>query len=594
MRSPSIGLFLALCSCASGPRAGGAADWQLVGNPVDLVVPDAAHDALYARTKGRLVRFGPAPVAGERLIDLGAVATTPKDAEAFVTYAGGVRARTESGRWEGWSAGPGRGLEPRPSALAMELPVWSVVDGVLVETPRLGPGHGIPRPVALLDASPAVAAGSVAAARGPLAFVASSSAFLALLNAEAPSPVARVFGKAQPIAPAVSSDGSFGAVSMGITPIAPRPGAAPVPLETLGLLEGVKPVASLPLRQKPSSIHFADGALFVHYADGTLWRRRVELPHPASAALTPRERQVLRHRDATLAQFKLALESGELVRAADLWESLQDDGLLDTVPPAARALRDTLSARARPGLVRALAEAKRNGDQELALVLERRARMLDGEGADGAMLRMPVIQLAIRRDADSPVTEAAIDELFTRRPDLERAELCRPAAERASSAVCLELTFRTPKPSPGEVHEAARAWFVARGACPADSPVRLVGEPPRAEFACEAAPGVHEAREAFVQAVRAFVGVPVVVVTNAGVRTESYVDPIAPGWEGLAHALSSVLADEAERERSGTDEGAAIRRLRLLLWQDDPGPAIREAVQIDGFPRPSWSAAPQR
>lgn len=600
-------LLLLLAGCAAAPVRKPPADWELAADDVELVVEDVVRDTLYVRAHGRTGTFAPPADPADPAPAAPKLSAVPAGAEAFVTAARGLRWRVGDGPWQGWDPGPGRPADaPAGPLFADHLEPFSVIDGVLVETPRFGPGQGRPRAVTLLGkeakapqgpgdvATPppepagAIGPDAVANGRGIYALVASSRGVLALDLANEST---RSFQRGAAVRPAISSDGLFAAASMGV---APRPArAAGAPTETIGLFEGPKPLAAFPIPARPKALYFAAGALFAALPDGTLWRHALD--QPPRARPTRREEAIIHHRDGLLVGMREALEAGDLGRAGDLLAVLQDDGLVDLPDAEAQALATELNSKARPLFERAVAQAVDDGDHDLALALDRRLQLVDGQGAGVQGLRLPTLQLAVRLLAKAEVRPPDVDAMFTNHPEFERVERCRPAADRGPSTVCLELTLppRPPGPRSGAVRAAAERLLSLRGACSDGGTVMLEGDPPVSTDECEAAPAVRQAAQAFAATVLAAGAIQLVVRTNAGTELPLSMRRPPPGPDGVAALVSGALAAEGAVERSASDAGARARRLKLLVWQADPGPELRAAVRADATLRPGWLARPQ-
>ena len=546
MRPPALLVVVGMMACATAPVARAPVpEWHLLADEVRLVVDDPSVDAIYVRGHGKTAAFGghgaPVPSLDE----------VPDHAQAFITAARGLRWRVGGGRWHGWDPGPGRPPDARPNPLAaMTLPPESIVDGVLVRVPFLGPEQGLPEPLALLDPGTTVA-NAVAAARDAIALVASSRGVTTLALAQG---TRRSFPHGAPVVPAISSDGLFEAAALGTVSLALQRGAAPVPREVVGLFSGAKPLRAWPLRQRPVSLHFAAGALFAELPDHTLWRHELGVvTHPR---LTPEEQALLRSRDALERALEQALDANDVAGAIDSLDALYARGFMDLPSPAAQALAAQARARARPLFERAVQKALAAGDFDLALVLDRRMTLIDGHGAGAEAASVPTLQVALTAEPGAAVTERELDHLITEHRELQRVQRCLPHAQRGPASVCLELKF------------------LAR---PAGS-IATVREVAVRELARKTA-GDQPTHRAFASAMSALGSVLAQVKLNDGGLLTLAV-PCGPG-ECAEDAVSEAVAAQAAVAAKSPGPSTRVERLRLLLWQHDPATALEEAVRGD-------------
>jgi hypothetical protein len=572
MRLALVALLLAN-ACITAPPLKPPSEWAAVAYDVDLVVEDPARDALYVRTGGFMQALAQPDAEGNFPV-APPIGRIPNGAQALVTVAGSV--------W--WRA---QGDVGKP-------PPFESLDGVLLETPLIGPGKGQPRPLfvsgqrepeggpadAERPANHAIPDDALVNVRGIYALAASS---LGLTVIDLEGGEVRTFKRAGLVRPAISSDGRYGAAYMGL---GPRPGVketrtGEVPL--VGVFEGPKPLAVYELQNAPDALYFGAGALYAKIGR-TLFRH--DLEHPQKARTTTREEAILRHRDGMVVAMEEALEAGDVARAVDAVDVLEADGLLETIGIEGKRVVEEVRAEARPLFEAAVAKAERDGRGDLARVLNERMRLIDGRVARDVKVSASTLAIAVQPDEWSAISEADLAAFFRARPALSRVSGCGAAS---TADACLDLrvgasTRREPCPSgafcdglPG-LRDVAAGILAKRADCLGDGDVLLdeTEGAPVSRFSCDSQDRIKAGR---------FFNAALVLSRHSGTRELAFfrahlTTASATSPEVVFLSTSTQLASAVATALVGTSGEAPFAGAlpnRAIVWWLDAGAPVSES-----------------
>lgn len=600
MSANRIGLVAALLLSACATRGRGPAPlqvataWEAVAAGVTLVADDASENALLVRADGPVLIFAPPAPPGRvpTRPSTPSLDGVPAHARTLITSLRGLR-------WfapDGWRRPPLRGVpdERLGGPWAPPLEQWSLVEGVLVEVPLLGPEQGLPRPRCVVDLKAGWADTALAGGREDHLLLADEGRAAAVVVASCEVLPVQVPGHSPlRVRPALSPDGRVAAVALARLPGPATGGRSEAPF-AVAVIDHGRIVEVVPLSKTPVALHVAAGALFAEVEESrgrTLLRH--PLPRPTVSFTTDRERAAMRHGAGLRARLHEAVAAGELTEAIDTLRVLRADGLFDLASPDELGLEAELVRKVRPQLVKTADAARIEGALELAALLDRRTRLLDGRPAFDVLPTLPTLQLALQWPESMPLAEDSFGRLLSP-PHVRRVDGCPPPEARGPGSACISLAFSTAGDArPVGVRAAAERYVTRRLACLDDGEALLVhdDEGPRSTWSCDREAQSVDALAAFRQAL--LVGSrperPVVTVTYDDGGTERLEIPGLQGLTPAEAALELALMRQGERElarlRSGeADAVTESRYLRTLLWRRPPlaDGAIAAVVAADG------------
>jgi hypothetical protein len=572
-----------------GPPAPAVA-WEPVSVGVTLVAEDPTENAILVRGQGPVTVFGPPHVSGNAPTrpSTPPLDEVPPHARTVITAARGLR-------WfdiDGFRRPAARGIPDGRlgGRWGPALAEWSLVDGVLVEVPLLGPEQGLPRPRCVLETDAGWPDSTLATGREDhVLFVAEGRAAAVVVASCEVLPLTLAEHAPMVVRPGLSPDGRVGAIAA--RRLGADPGGRLAPYAVVVIDHG-RIAQVVPVSKPPLALHVAGGAVFAEVEES---RGRTLLRHafarPTAAFLTDRDRAALRHGAGLRARLLEDVEEGQLTSAADTLAVLRDDGLADLPTVDDLALEAELVQAIRPLLVKAADAARREGSLELAALADRRAHLLDGRPALEAPPPLPTLRLALSWADETGLTEGSFDELVA--PEhVRRVNACGPPESRGLGTACLALRFELAGPaSPRALRAAAERYATRRLACVDDGAAVLLDDAAglRSAWSCDGEAQATEALAAFRTELASARDTkrPLVTATYEDGGTERLVIPAANGLTPAEAALELVLARQGERYLARRERGATeveARYLRTLLWRRAPlaDRAIAAAVGADG------------